>query len=232
MKIIGIIPARGGSKGVPRKNIKLLGSKPLLQYTSDVALESGLIDTLMLSSDDDEIIVIAKNIGIDVPFKRPEYLALDTTPTLSVIVNVLEYYKSIGQEFDAVCLLQATSPFRTTAFLNKAITTFIEKDTDSLVSVQRVPHEYNPHWVFEVSLKDTLQIATGDQEIITRRQNLPLSYHRDGSIYLTKTSVIMSQNSLYGKSMAYIESPNEWYVNIDTLEDWKKAEDILIQMNR
>lgn len=232
MRILGVIPARGGSKGVPRKNIKLLGNKPLLQYTSKVALESSFIDTLMLTSDDDEIIAVAKDIGIQVPFKRPEYLALDNTPTLPVIIHVIEYYKSIGQEFDAICLLQATSPFRTVEFLDKAIATFIEKNTDSLVSVQQVPHEYNPHWVFEQDDQGNLKIATGESQIITRRQELPVSYHRDGSIYITKTSVLLEQQSLYGKSISYIESPKEWYVNIDTMTDWEKAEELLIQMNR
>ena len=231
MKVLGIIPARGGSKGVPRKNIKLLGNKPLLQYTSDVALASGLIDTLVLSSDDDEIITVAKSLGIEVSFKRPSDLALDTTPTLPVIINVLEYYKSIGQEFDAVCLLQVTSPFRTVEFLNNAIKTFIKKGTDSLVSVQQVPHEYNPHWVFEDTGKGVLKIATGEQEIISRRQELPKAYHRDGSIYITKTSVLLEQKSLYGKSISYIESPKEWYVNIDTMDDWVKAEGIIIKNN-
>lgn len=227
MKILGIIPARGGSKGVPRKNIKLLGNKPLLQYTSEIALASSLIDTLVLSSDDDEIMEVAKGLGVQVPFKRPSDLAIDTAPTLPVIKHAIEYYKSIGINFDAVCLLQVTSPFRTVTFLNKAISTFIDKDTDSLVSVQQVPHEYNPHWVFEVNNDGTLDIATGDKNIITRRQELPLSYHRDGSIYITKTSVILEQDSLYGKSMSYIESPKEWYVNIDTMKDWKKAEKIV-----
>lgn len=227
MKILGIIPARGGSKGVPRKNIKLLGNKPLLQYTSEIALASSLIDTLVLSSDDDEIMEVAKGLGVQVPFKRPSDLAIDTAPTLPVIKHAIEYYKSIGINFDAVCLLQVTSPFRTVKFLNKAISTFIDKDTDSLVSVQQVPHEYNPHWVFEVNNDGTLDIATGDKNIITRRQELPLSYHRDGSIYITKTSVILEQDSLYGKSMSYIESPKEWYVNIDTMKDWKKAEKIV-----
>lgn len=230
MKILGIIPARGGSKGVPRKNIKLLGNKPLLQYTSEVALESSLIDTLMLTSDDDEIMAVAKDLGIQVPFKRPEHLALDTTPTLPVIIHAIEYYKSIGQEFDAICLLQVTSPFRTVDFLDKAITTFIKKNTDSLVSVQQVPHEYNPHWVFEQDDLGNLKIATGESQIITRRQELPVSYHRDGSIYITKTSVLLEQHSLYGKSISYIESPKERYVNIDTMTDWEKAEELLSKL--
>ncbi|MEN8884633.1 MAG: acylneuraminate cytidylyltransferase family protein [Flavobacteriaceae bacterium] len=224
MKVLGIIPARGGSKGVPRKNIKMLVNKPLLQYTSEVALESNYIDALVLSSDDDEIIEVAKSLGVEVPFKRPVDLSVDSSPTLPVIQHALAYYKSIGQEFDAICLLQVTSPFRTVAFLDNAIKKFINVGTDSLVSVKEVPHEYNPHWVFEETVDGNLKIATGETKIISRRQELPKAYHRDGSLYITKTSVILEQNSLYGQSISYIESPKEWYVNIDTMEDWEKAE--------
>ncbi|QOD61517.1 acylneuraminate cytidylyltransferase family protein [Polaribacter haliotis] len=227
MKILGIIPARGGSKGVPRKNIKLLGGKPLIAYTAEVALKSEFINTLILSSEDEEIIAIAESLGIEVPFKRPADLALDASPTLPVILHALEFYKKQNMYFDAVCLLQTTSPFRTVAFLDKAIQTFIEKDTDSLFSVQEVPHEYNPHWVFEEKEDKTLQIATGENDIITRRQDLPKAFHRDGSIYITKTSVLLEQQSLFGNSISYIESPKKWYVNIDTLKDWEKAEELV-----
>jgi CMP-N-acetylneuraminic acid synthetase len=230
MKILGVIPARGGSKGVPRKNIKELNGKPLIQYTADVALESELIDTLVLSSDDNEIIEVAKKIGIDVPFVRPNDLAQDKSPTFPVIIHALEYYKSIGIEFDAVCLLQVTSPFRSVDFLNKAINKFIDQDTDSLVSVQEVPHEYNPHWVFKPNDNEELKLVTGEKEIISRRQNLPKTYHRDGSIYITKTSVLLNQNSLYGNKIAYIESPKEWYVNIDTMKDWDQAVELGLKL--
>ncbi|TMM31344.1 acylneuraminate cytidylyltransferase family protein [Polaribacter aestuariivivens] len=226
MKILGIIPARGGSKGVPRKNIKLLGEKPLIAYTAEVALKSKFIDTLIVSSEDKQIIEAAKSLGIEVPFKRPNELALDTTPTLPVILHALDFYKNQDIYFDAVCLLQTTSPFRTVEFLDKAIQTFIEKDTDSLISVQEVPHEYNPHWVFEQDNLGNLKIATGEKQIISRRQDLPKAFHRDGSIYITKTNVLLEQNSLFGNSTSYIESPKEWYVNIDTIEDWVKAEKI------
>ena len=113
MKILGIIPARGGSKGVPGKNIKLLGGKPLLQYTSDIALKSNLLDKLVVSSDDDAIIEVAERLGVSAPFKRPSDLATDKSPTLPVIKHALSYFKNIGEEFDAVCLLQITSPLRT-----------------------------------------------------------------------------------------------------------------------
>lgn len=229
MKILGLIPARGGSKGVPRKNIKLLGGKPLLQYTSDVALQCPKITKVVLSSDDEEIMGVAKRLGIEVPFKRPSNLATDKSPTLPVILHTLEFYEQQGVFFDAVCLLQVTSPFRTVLFVNNAIETFINQGTDSLVSVLEVPHEYNPHWTFEVTEKDTLRIATGEEEIITRRQELPNTYHRDGSIYITKTSVLKEKKSLYGKSIAYVVSNKNSYVNIDTLMDWEKAEKMILR---
>lgn len=230
MKILGLIPARGGSKGVPGKNIKLLGGKPLIQYTSDVALDSQLLAKTIVSTDDDAIIFTSKKIGLDVPFKRPQNLAEDKSPTLPVILHALDYLESKGEYFDAVCLLQATSPFRTVEFLNKAIQQFIDNNTDSLVSVLEVPHEYNPHWTFELDDNQHLKIATGEEEIITRRQSLPKAYHRDGSLYITKTAVLREQNSLYGKTISHIESPKERYVNIDTLEDWKKAEQLVIKL--
>ena len=230
MKILVIIPARGGSKGVPKKNIKLLDGKPLIQYTTDIALKSKLISKIVVSSDDDEIIEIAKELGVDVPFKRPNSLAEDESPTLPVIKHAIDFFEEQGIFFDAVCLLQVTSPFRTLTFLNEAIQKFCDEQNDSLISVREVPHEYNPHWVFEPNTNGQLVIATGEKEIITRRQNLPKSYHRDGSIYITKTSVIKEQNSLYGNSIGYVISSEENYVNIDTMEDWIKAEEF-IKMN-
>ena len=224
MRILGLIPARGGSKGVPNKNIKLLAGKPLLQYTSDIALKSNLLSKVILSSDSDSIIKTALGLGIEVPFKRPENLAEDKSPTLPVILHALDYLEKQGRFFDAVCLLQVTSPFREVAFLNEAIETFTKSKSDSLISVLEVPHEYNPHWTFESKDKNHLLIATGEKEIISRRQDLPKAYHRDGSIYITKVSVLKEQNSLFGQSISYIESPKEFYVNIDTMKDWEKAE--------
>ena len=131
-----------------------------------------------------------------------------------------------GVEYDAICLLQVTSPMRTLASLNSALEKFIQNDVDSLVSVREVPDEYNTHWSFTCNENQHLQIATGEKEIIARRQDLPKAYHRDGSIYITKTSVILDNNYLYGKTTAYIENKEPSFVNIDNLEDWKKAENL------
>ena len=227
MKILGIIPARGGSKGVPKKNIKLLAGKPLIQYTSEIALRSKYLSKVILSSDDDEIIKVAGNMGIESPFIRPKHLAGDNSPTIKVVQHALEFYKEQGEFFDAVCLLQVTSPFRTLQLLNNAIERFILKKTDSLVSVLEVPHVFNPHWTFEANENDNLKLATGEKNIITRRQELPKAFIRDGSIYITKTDIVVNDNSLYGNTIAYIESPKERYVNIDTMEDWEIAENML-----
>lgn len=226
MKILAIIPARGGSKGVPGKNVKLLNGKPLLAYTSEIALQSQQLTEVMVSTEDEPIMEVAKNLGIKVPFVRPLELAQDNTPTIDVIIHALQWYEKQHVFFDAVCLLQVTSPFRTVAFLDKAIEKFVASGCDSLVSVQRVPHEYNPHWTFEVDAEGNLKIATGETEIVPRRQELPNAYHRDGSLYITKTEVLLNEYSLYGKSTAFIESDPDSYVNIDTMQDWEKAEEI------
>jgi CMP-N,N'-diacetyllegionaminic acid synthase len=227
MRILGLIPARGGSKGIPGKNVKLLSNKPLIQYTTEVALKSKFLEKVIVSSDDDEIIFLSKELGVEVPFKRPSNLANDSSPTLPVILDALKYFESKGEFFDAVCLLQVTSPFRTIAFLDNALKKFISSNSDSLISVQEVPHEYNPHWTFELNESNYLNISTGEEKIIPRRQELPKAFHRDGSIYITKVSVLKEKNSLFGSKISHIVSPKELYVNIDTIEDWNKAEEIV-----
>ena len=227
MRILALIPARGGSKGVPGKNTKLLNGKPLLAYTSEIAMQSKPLTEVIVSTEDAQIMEAAKELGIQVPFIRPIALAKDDIPTIDVIIHALQWYKKQNVLFDAVCLLQVTSPFRTLDFLDKAIEKFIGSGCDSLVSVQRVPDEYNPHWTFEVDEGGCLKIATGEAEIIPRRQELPIAYHRDGSIYITKTEVLLKEHSLYGKSTAFIESKPDFYVNIDTMKDWEKAEEMI-----
>jgi CMP-N,N'-diacetyllegionaminic acid synthase len=197
-----------------------------LGYTAEIALQSKLLTEVIVSTEDEKIRDVAQNSGIKVPFERPIELAQDDTPTIDVIIHALQWYENQSVFFDAVCLLQVTCPFRTAEFLDKAIEKFMNSGCDSLVSVQKVPHQYNPHWTFEVNKEGNLKIATGEKEIISRRQELPTAYHRDGSIYITKTEVLLSQHSLYGKSLTFIESDSDCYVNIDSLEDWKKAEKI------
>jgi len=226
MRVLGLIPVRGGSKGIPHKNKKLLNGKPLMEYTISAALEATQLDVVICSSEDPELREIATTLGIEVPFARPESLAQDTSGSLSVVEHALQELEKTGRHFDAVCLLQVTNPFRSAAFIDNAITKFKKETPDALISVLKVPHEYNPHWVFKQNTKGFLDIATGEKEIIKRRQELPEAFIRDGAIYITKTKVIREKKSLYGNTLSYIVSDPEYHVNIDTMDDWVKAEAI------
>jgi N-acylneuraminate cytidylyltransferase len=225
LKILAIIPARGGSKGVPRKNIKNLGGKPLMAYTVEAARASKFIDRLIVSTDDEEIMGVARSLTVEVPFKRPEDLAQDQSSSIDLVKHAVNYFKQRGENYDAVLLLQVTSPFREWGFIDKAIEKFVNLEVDALVSVLSVPHEYNPHWIFEANENDELIIATGEKEIIKRRQDLPKAFYRDGSIYITKSDVI-EKGSFFGSKLTYIESNPTQHVNIDTLKDWANAERI------
>lgn len=228
MKILGIIPARGGSKGIPGKNIKLLAGKPLIAFTAESAKASKFLDRVILSSDEEKIIEIARELKIEVPFVRPAELAGDATSSLEVIQHAVNYLKEQGEEYDAVCLLQPTTPFRSHGLIDQAIEKFRTGNYDSVISVREVPEDFNPHWSFEEK-NGSLVLATGEKEIIKRRQELPKAYHRDGAIYITKTSVLLEQNSLYGNKIGFINTTGSPYVNIDTPEDWKKAEKLAPQ---
>lgn len=224
MKILAIIPARGGSKGVPRKNIKVLGNQPLIAYSIESARQSKLLTEFVVSTEDEEIAKITKQYGAKVPFMRPIELSQDNTPTIDVVKHVINEYEKQNHFFDAVLILQATCPFRLENEIDECIEKFVTQGTDSLISVKEVPAHYNPHWVFEPNNEGNLTIATGEKQIISRRQDLPRAYARDGSIYITKTNVIMEKNSLFGDSITYYENHNSKHVNIDTMEDWYYAE--------
>lgn len=224
---MGLIPARGGSKGIPRKNLKALAGKALILYTIEAALASDCLDTVLVSTEDPEIAAVSREAGAEIPFMRPVELASDTAPTIDTVLHTLRSLEGQGRLFDAICLLQPTVPFRTTGDIDQAIQTFQNQQADSLISVRSVPHQYNPHWVFEPDQNGFLKLATGEDKIITRRQALPPAYYRDGSIYLTRWSVLRDQQDLYGKTITYCVLEDSPKVNIDTIEDWEKAEQLL-----
>lgn len=227
MKILGLIPTRAGSKGVPDKNIKELCGKPLLHYTVEEAYKSSHLSEVMVSTESEKIADIAKLAGANVPFMRPENLADDNSKTLDVVIHVMEQYEKNGVHFDAVCLLQPTNPLRTTALIDRCVKEFENRQADSLITVRSVPHEFNPHWIFEANADGFLTLATGEDEIIPRRQELPNAYYRDGSVYITKTDVLLNKRSLYGDKIAFLNTDGEPHINIDTMSDWTEAERLL-----
>lgn len=210
--------------------MKMLGSKPLLQYTAEAAKDSRLLSDVIVSTDSEQIATAAKNWGIEVPFIRPSLLATDSATSIDVVCHAVKFLEEQGRVYDAVCLLQPTCPFRVKGFIDEAINKFKVMQADSLISVLPVPPEYNPHWVFVPTDDGSLKLSTGEAEIISRRQDLPTAYYRDGSVYLSKISVIKNSHSFFGNRIAYIKSDPFFYSNIDTQADWTAVENKLIQM--
>ena len=187
-------------------------------------MKSKMLSRTIVSTDDSKIKSICLDYDMDVPFDRPKSLATDQTPTIDVILHAIEIMESINEFYDAVCLLQPTCPLRKPKLIDDTIAKYINTNADSLVSVQKVPLKYNPHWVFENNNNGFLKISTGENKIISRRQNLPNAFIRDGAIYITSTEIIKEQKSLYGQNISYFEHNFRHHVNIDTLKDWAKAE--------
>lgn len=223
MNVLGLVPARGGSKGIPRKNIKLLCGKPLLQYTAESALRARGLSKVILSTEDEEIADLGRNFGLQVPFLRPAELAEDTAPMLPVVQHALRWMESRGESFDAVCLLQPTNPLRRSEDIDSCIDLLEKSDADAAVTVLEVPAEYNPHWVYFKREDETLHLSMGGQNPITRRQDLPKAFHREGSVYVTRRQVIVENNSLYGNRLAGYLIDRSRSVNIDDSKDWERA---------
>ena len=227
LRVLGLIPARGGSKGVPRKNIKLLCGKPLLEYTAQSALASRFLSRVIVSTDDPEVAEVSIRCGLEVPFLRPKELAADDTPMLPVVQHAVRWMESQGESFDSICLLQPTNPLRRAKDIDACIDLLEQSDADSVVTVLEVPGEYNPHWVYFQTPEGVLQLSTGEAGPISRRQDLPCAFHREGSVYVTRRDVVMCGNSLYGERLVgYRMDPTE-SVNIDTPEDWQRAEALI-----
>ena len=231
LRVLGLVPARGGSKGVPRKNIKLLAGKPLLAYTAEAALAARLLTRVILSTDDEEIAEVGRACGLDVPFLRPAELAQDTTPTLPVVQHALRTLAEAGESYDAVCLLQPTNPLRLATDIDGCVALFIEQNADAVLSVLPVPAEHNPHWVYFKAEDGSLHLSTGETTPIPRRQALPPAFHREGSVYVTRTAVVLEQNSLYGTRVVGYEINPARSVNIDTPADWAEAERLLASLS-
>lgn len=224
MKVLGIVTARGGSKGVPRKNVRLLAGKPLIQYTALAALAAKSLVKTILTTDDVEIAEMGRQCGLEVPFMRPPELARDDTPTLPVLQHAVRFLEDRGESFDAICLLQPTNPMRQAADIDACVALLEKTGVDSVVTMLPVPAEYNPHWVYFRGKDGAFRLSTGEKTPIPRRQLLPPAFHREGSVYVMRRGVLMVKDSLFGESVAgHLMDPARC-VNIDTMEDWAEAE--------
>ena len=227
-EILAIIPARGGSKGIPRKNIHLLAGKPLLAYTAEAVENSQSLSRCILSTEDKEIASIGRELGIEVPFLRPDNLAQDDTAGIDVIQHVVrKLAEDEGYLPDAVMILQPTSPLRTGQHIDAAVELYNKSDADSLVSIVETPHQYNPYSVMQMEdgyLKAFLEYPERDN----LRQKKPVFYARNGAaIYIIDRHVLMDQNTLFGKKMIPYQMDKRSSIDIDDALDLKIAECLL-----
>lgn len=226
MRVLGLIPARGGSKGIPRKNVRKLAGRPLICYSFDSALGSRCLDRIIVSTDDPEIAGLARQAGIAVPFMRPADLASDNAAMLPVVQHAVRALKSLdGYEPDVVVLLQPTAALRQARHIDEAVTLLLDRGADSIVSVCPVPEAFNPYWVHIVSADGRLVHFIPDgMTRYTRRQDLPRVYWREGTIYAVRRDTLMLKNTLYGDvCLAYVLDTND-ILHLDSPFDWLVAE--------
>jgi CMP-N,N'-diacetyllegionaminic acid synthase len=223
-----IIPARGGSKGIPRKNIKLLDGKPLIHYTIEAAQQIFDNQQICVSSEDDEINFIAKQKGLTYDYVRPMNLATDTSSSREVILDVIEYYKNQNLSFDTIVLLQPTSPFRTSKHILEALLAYESSNCEMIVSVKE--SKSNPYFnLFEVNETGFLGLSKkGDY---TSRQSAPKTFEYNGAIYVfSKESIQAKQFSQYNRIKKYEMSVID-SIDLDEPLDWKIAE-LIINENK
>ncbi len=226
MRILGYIPARGGSKGVPGKNKKMLAHQPLVAYAIKAAQMSHSISQVYVSTDDEEIAEIARRMGVDVPRLRPAELSQDASPVLDAIDSDVQVLAAQGASFDFIAIIQPTNPFRPAGLIDACAGKLLEANADSIFTTVEVPQKYNPHWVFENDADGYLRLSTGEESIITRRQLLPPAFIRDGSVYIFRTS-LLAQRTIYGQRIVGYDLGSTPIVNVDTPEDWEQAENMV-----
>jgi N-acylneuraminate cytidylyltransferase len=219
--VLAIIPARGGSRSVVRKNLRVVGGKPLLDWAIEAAKESRLIDRLVLSSDDPEIVATAKEYGCDAPFVRPAELARDDTPGIEPIMHAMSMLPS----FDWVVMLQPTSPLRTASDIDTCIELCASRRANALVSVTEATE--NPQWMFRCDPDGFLQPIIDNAEIPFRRQDLPEVLLLNGAVYVARCEWLkQSRSFLTAETLGY-RMPLERSLDIDTEFDLTQADKLL-----
>lgn len=221
-KVLAIIPARGGSKGLPGKNTKLLGEKPLIAWTIEAALNADCIDKTIVSTDSQNIANIAEKYGALVPFMRPDILATDTATTSDVVEHALT---SLDEKFDILVLLQPTSPYRTAEDIDKAYSNYVSSNCSSVVSVMELSK--SPSWSYWLSPEKVLKPILPLGEEHNRRQDLAKGYALNGALYICGVKSFMESKSfVYSDTFAYVMN-RESSVDIDDEIDFKLAEIML-----
>lgn len=229
MKTLYVIPARGGSKGIPGKNIKPLAGKPLIEYTIDVARALANDEDICVTTDDKAIIETVEKTGLKVPFVRPAELSTDQSGTYEVLLHALDFYESKGVHYDTMVLLQPTSPFRTTGDV-KACLELYSDDIDMVVSVKQAAT--NPYYnAFEIDDNGFLHISKGEGNY-TRRQDAPKVWEYNGAVYVINVDSLRKMPLGQFTRRRMYEMSAERSIDLDTPTDWFIAETLLTQNNK
>ncbi|NQY23169.1 MAG: acylneuraminate cytidylyltransferase family protein [Campylobacteraceae bacterium] len=227
-KILAIIPARGGSKGLPRKNIIDLAGKPLIAWTIEASLNSKYISKTIVSSDDDEILNISRQYNSNI-IKRPFELALDTTASAPVLKQVIEELKKEKKQFDYLILLQPTSPLRDVKNIDEAFDVFFKSEATALISVCEVDNKILK--AFKENKDGFIEGVSNNKYPFMRRQDLPNTYLSNGAIYIIKVEEFEKNNNLFtDKTISFIMNEVQ-SLDIDTYADLKKVENIIRTSN-
>jgi len=223
MKVLGLVPARGGSKGLPGKNTRPLHGKTLLAYTAEAAAASGVIDRIVLSTDSEDIAGVGRVSGLEVPFLRPADLAADDTPMLPVIEHAVAALAAGGWTADIIVLLQPTAPLRTPDHIRRSVGVLRETGADSVVSVVELPRHLSPDYLMRVE-DGRLVPFLPEGARVTRRQDARVACVRDGTVYTFWRQTLLGQQSIYGRDCRPMVVPASESLTIDGPEDWAEAE--------
>lgn len=231
MKVLTLIPARGGSKRLPRKNVLPLGGKPLIAWTIDKALKAGCSKDIIVSTDDVEIAEISEHYGAKVPWLRPKELSGDKTSTYDVVHHAVNWYEENYENLDAVLILQPTSPFRSIDSIKEAIRLFVETGGVSpVVSVS--PSPCNPAWCFSIDELGAMKPFKAWDDVFKRSQDYAESWVLNGSIYITPCSYLRQNRRLFGPGALAVKiKSNIEGIDIDTRNDFDYAESLCVEVN-
>jgi CMP-N-acetylneuraminic acid synthetase len=221
--ILALIPARGGSKGLPDKNIRSLAGRTLLEYAARAAAASGVVDRIVLSTDSPRIADEGRRAGIEVPFTRPDVLATDDAPMLPVIEHAVGFLETQGWSPEIIVLLQPTSPLRTPNHIRTAVEQLRSSGADSVVTVVEVPRHLSPDYVMRIDDGDLVPFLPQGAGV-TRRQDARAAYVRDGTVYAFWRRTLSEHGSIYGRHCRPLLVPAAESLTIDTQADWDEAE--------
>lgn len=223
-RILGLVPARGGSKGLPGKNLRPIAGRSPVERAWSVGAESGVLDRVIVSTEDPRILAHAVEQGLDAPFSRPPELARDDTPMIEVALHALDWLEGRGEIYEALLLLQPTSPLRREAHVREAVRLLrAHPSATAVCSVAPVPLELCPHYLMRVGEDGYLRPFMPDGNRYTRRQDVPRAHRRCGTVFLARAEVLRKERSFYGPACLPMPIDPDLAINIDGPDDWDEA---------